>query len=82
MKREKDYMVEILRIIAAFMVIGTHVKLGNYATDMPSKSRILISCFVGDGVAIFFSILGCFYLKKSYTSSIKHLIKKVLIPLY
>lgn len=59
--RKRDVSVELLRIIGACMVIGTHIKLNMAVENEYVLSRVWIGCLVGDGVAIFWLILGCFY---------------------
>lgn len=81
-KKSKDISVEILRIIAIFMVIGTHIALPYFMDNTFYKDRIVISCFVGDGVAIFWVIMGFFYFNnQDYKSKIKKMSKKIMLPL-
>lgn len=79
--KTKDPVVEFLRIIGTLMVIGTHVKLPNTVDGIPVKTNILISCFAGDGVTVFWVILGFFLLGGEYIPKIKGLCKKVLLSL-
>ena len=58
---KRDINVEILRIIAILFVIGTHLKQGFYIDGQLNFIRVLIACFVGDGVAVYWAILGFFY---------------------
>ena len=51
--KKKDVVVELLRIIAMCMVIGTHVKLAFSDGSRIINNRLLVACFVSDGVAIF-----------------------------
>ncbi len=79
----KDICVELLRIIGILMVIGTHIKLDgvvDYNTDI---YRSFVACAVGDGVAVFWLILGFFVFKSdNYSQKIKKMVKRVLIPLF
>ena len=82
-KKSRDTTVEFMRIIGAIMVIGTHIKLGNLAKGVPVFSHILASCFVGDGVAVFWMILGFFYFRSdNYGKRLKSLVKSILLPLF
>ena len=63
--RKKNASVELLRIIAAIMVVGVHVNTGLYYFDSLRKSGCLVSALVADGVAIFWMIMG-FYLFNGY----------------
>ncbi len=79
---KRNVTIEFLRIIAIFMVIGTHVKLGSVVDGSPVFFRVLIACFVGDGVAIFWMILGCFFFDSDdYLKKIKNMCKRILGPL-
>ena len=86
-KNRKDPAVELLRIIGALMVVGTHVKQGFFTGDGSlSGTRVLIACLVGDGVAVFWLICGFFFpgnvdSKMSYTQIIKKAVRKILIPM-
>ena len=81
-KKEKAVFVEILRIIAIIMVIGTHIALPCFEDNIFYKERVIISCFVGDGVAIFWMIMGFFYFnEQEYKSKVKKMSKKILLPL-
>ena len=61
MKQDRDISVEILRIIAILFVIGTHLKQGFYIDGQLDFMRVFIACLVGDGVAVYWAILGFFY---------------------
>ena len=80
--RKKDTAIELLRIIAILMVIGTHIKLPFIVNDEPQKIKVFISCLTADGVAIFWFILGCFYFKgNNYKNRVKKLVSRILVPL-
>jgi len=81
-KKQRDWTVELMRILACLIVIGTHtlppVKIDD---GIYSTSRVFLSCVVGDGVAIFWIISG-FYLFRDYNykNVLARSVKKVLIP--
>jgi len=81
-KKQRDWTVELMRIIACLIVIGTHT-LPSVKIDegVYSASRVFLSCIFGDGVAIFWIITG-FYLfhNYSYKNVLTRSLKKVLIP--
>lgn len=58
---KRDISVEILRISAILFVIGTHLKQGFYIDGQLDFMRVFIACLVGDGVAVYWVILGFFY---------------------
>ena len=57
-----DPSIELLRIIGSLSVIGTHIKL-EYKS-FTNFSKIFFACLCADGVAIFWLILGFFFLIK------------------
>ena len=81
-QKQRDYRVELMRIIGCLIVIGVHtlpsamISEGEY-----SKSLVLLSCFFGDGVAVFWIICG-FYLFRNYNYKkiLKRTIGKILLP--
>ena len=81
-QKQRDYRVELMRIVGCLIVIGVHtlpsamIGEGEY-----SKSLVLLSCFLGDGVAVFWIICG-FYLFRNYDYKkvLKRTIDKVLFP--
>lgn len=85
MKQDRDISVEILRIIAILFVIGTHLKQGFYIDGQLDFMRVFIACLVGDGVAVYWAILGFFYFTGkniSYTKRVGQAIKRVVLPLF
>ena len=81
-KNERNLYIDILRIIAILMVIGTHIKL-NWLDDFNSSSiRLMITCIVADGVSIFWMIMGMYFFRNiSYKNRIKKLFIKIILPL-
>lgn len=80
--KRRDSSVEILRIIACFIVVSVHIKLGITKADNSADfSRILVSCFVADGVGIFWMISG-FYLNRQsdYLKQQISTLKKIVFP--
>lgn len=79
---KKDPSVELMRIIGAIMVVGTHVKLAPVINNHLSKTSVSLSCLVGDGVSLFWLILG-FYLfnNTDYFTHIKKTTRRVVIPM-
>ena len=80
-KKSRDYNVELLRIAAALIVIGTHIKFTDFTTKFGEvdKTKVLWDSFFGEGVTIFFLILGFFYFKNSCFDK---LVKKLYGLLY
>lgn len=81
-KKNNDAIVELFRIIAIFMVIGTHLKFDYIENGKVLVGQAFITCLVGDGVAIFWMIMGFFFFKKQdYKQRIRKLFKRIILPL-
>lgn len=80
--KEKDISVELFRIIGMMMVLGCHVNHGLIYFDQVSPTGSLISCVVGDGVAVFWMIMGFFLFKSDYKHVLKRSVRKILIPMF
>ena len=84
MRREKggrDLSVQLLRIFACFIVILVHVRPLSYTSQGYSLGRVMFSCFVSDGVAVFLIITGFFYLKNEvFATFLKKNLIKVVLP--
>ena len=63
--KERDPSIELLRIVGCFSVIGTHIKLKINKKNKPTNFSIIFNgCLCADGVAIFWYIMGFFFLTK------------------
>lgn len=84
-KRKRDVGVEFFRIIACVIVIGTHVKLQDLPALLPlhqiDVSKTIIGGFFGEGVTIFFLIMGFFFFNNSsFKQLLFKIIKSIIIP--
>lgn len=69
-KRPRDWRVELLRVIACFMVIIIHIRLYAFSGTTLRDSALLMYVLSGPSVAIFFLISGFFF---QDTQSILHI---------
>ena len=77
---KKDPAVELMRIIGCIIVIGVHSNL--YGAIEMGKGASLISCWLADGVAIFWMISGFFMFKNfDYHKVMKRTLQNIVIPL-
>lgn len=84
-KLTKETSTELLRIFAILFVIGTHCKQSYFINSSPDVIRVLLTCFVGDGVAVFWTILGFYQwkeLENDYLLYLKKIFKKCFVPLF
>ncbi len=79
---KKDTSVEWIRIIGCIMVVGAHVRLGNFdSAGQLNRGCLYISCLLADGVSIFWLIAGFFMFQgSSFTNKLKSLLKRIIIP--
>ncbi|MCI7746527.1 MAG: acyltransferase [Collinsella sp.] len=79
--KQRDISVELLRCIACLIVIGTHVCLPSVIGNSVDPSRLLISCALADGAAIFWFITGFFIFSSSWTRLLKKTAITIGLPL-
>ena len=82
-KKERDYAIDIIRIIACLIVIANHCCLqafNEYYSEV-DWSRLFEKCFLTDAIPLFFMITGFFIVNgRNYKKIWKSTIKKVLLP--
>ena len=82
MRKKREYDIELARILASMIVVGVHVCLPQIVNNQPDPGRTFISCFLADGVAVFWLITGCFLFQNtSYGKLIKRTGKHIVIPM-
>ena len=82
-KKERDISIDLIRLVACILVIGTHLCLqvfNEYYHEV-DWSRLFEKCFFTDGVPLFFMITGFFIANgRSYKKIWKNTFFKVIIP--
>ena len=78
---KRDPSVELARIIGCMIVIGVHTILGPVVNDSYDRSRVFLSCILGDGVAIFWFIAGFFCFRSGYAKMLRRTARNIGIPL-
>lgn len=80
---KKIFPIELLRIIACCMVITIHTMLPVQYGELFDSSLVLLSCIIGDAVAIFWLIGGCFVFNGdvNYIKRIKKSFMRIGIPI-
>ena len=78
----RDCFIDLLRIIASFMVVILHIRLPNFSHGKLYYYRLMVHCFVGDANCIFWMITGCYSLsnKNSYFFSLQRIFKRIFLP--
>lgn len=81
--KKRDISIDLIRIIACIIVIGTHLTLTTYNIYevQVDWSRLFTKCFLADGVGIFFLITGFFISNgRNYKKILKNTFDKIVIP--
>lgn len=85
MKKQRDLGIEILRIIACFLVVVIHIKLSDLENNGGIiKEQVLLSCLSGYAVAVFFAITGCFWFRqeKPFKAVVAKHVRTILVPTF
>lgn len=78
---KRNINIELIRIIACFIVISLHITQTYIINNNLDKSLLLIRCLFIDGVTLFWFIMGYFLFKnKTFIDNLKRTIKKIVIP--
>lgn len=76
---KRDINVDIIRVMACMIVIGTHVD--NLIPTVVDKSKTLWIILFGDGVSLFFIIMGFFLFKSSsFSKLLKRTVVEIIVP--
>lgn len=79
--KKRDASVELLRVVACIIVVLVHARSIPLSDVGDSFGKTLISCFVADGVSVFWLITGFFYLRSnSYARVMKRGFTKIALP--
>ena len=82
-KSERDYTIDIIRIVACLIVIANHCCLQafNEYYSQVDWSRLFEKCFLTDAIPLFFMITGFFIVNgRNYKKIWKSTLSKVLLP--
>ena len=82
---KRNYVVDVIRIIACLIVIGNHCCLQafNEYYSQVDWSRLFEKCFLTDGVPMFFMITGFFIVNgRNYKKIWKSTLIRVLLPTF
>lgn len=82
MKKSRLANVDIIRLVAIFLVIGCHIILPPINQDgTVDIYRTCVAAFVGGGVGLFWIVSGFFaFNDRSYSDKFKHMLKSILLP--
>ena len=81
--KKRDAAIELMRVIACFLVICIHVASGFYVAGGFSRGAALLGCLRADAVAFFWFITGAFLFRKdAYGKVLKGMLTKVFAPAF
>jgi len=75
-KKERDPGIDLIRVIACLIVIGTHVDV----MGTGDSTKLLIRLLLSDGVTLFFVISGFFFFKKGFKETLKRSLTNIVFP--
>lgn len=76
-----NYNIEIVRIVAIFIVIALHISLPYIENDLVVYDRLLIKSFLLDAVPCFWLIMGFFLFNgRSFRYKLKNALVKIALP--
>ena len=82
-KSIRDPSVELARVFGCLIVIACHTIPTPKVNGIPVFGRVFLSCLFGDGVAVFWLLMGFFLFDRcnNVLMTIKRTIKRIAIPL-
>lgn len=75
-KKVRDPGIDLLRVIACLIVIGTHVDV----MGTGDSTKLFIRLLLSDGVTLFFVISGFFFFKKGFKETLKRSLTNIVLP--
>lgn len=75
-KRKRDVGIDLIRVVACLLVIGTHVD----AMGTGDSTKLLIRLLFSDGVTLFFILSGFFFFRKGFRDTLKRSVTGIVLP--
>jgi len=74
--KKRDPSIDLIRVIACLLVVGTHVDL----MGTGDATKLLIRLIFADGVTLFFILSGFFFFKKGFKDTLKRTLTGIVLP--
>ncbi len=74
--KKRDPSIDLIRVIACLLVVGTHVDL----MGTGDATKLLIRLVFADGVTLFFILSGFFFFKKGFKDTLKRTLTGIVLP--
>lgn len=80
--KERDTRIELLRTLACFLIILTHIRLKPISEGEILKTTVLLGCFMAASVDIFFLLAGAFLYEgeRDVWQTVKRFLLRILAP--
>ena len=75
-KKVRDAGIDLIRVVACLLVVGTHVDV----MGTGDGTKLFIRLLFADGVALFFILSGFFFFRKGFTESLKRALLNIVFP--
>lgn len=75
-KRKRDVGIDLIRVFACILVVGTHVDV----MGTGDSTKLLIRLLFSDGVTLFFILSGFFFFRKGFMDMLKRSVSSIVLP--
>lgn len=75
-KKGRDAGIDLIRVVACLLVVGTHVDV----MGTGDSEKLFIRLLFSDGVTLFFILSGFFFFRKGFKESLKHAFMNIVFP--
>lgn len=75
-KRKRDVGIDLIRVIACILVVGTHVDV----MGTGDSTKLFIRLLFSDGVTLFFILSGFFFFRKGFKDTLKRSLSSIILP--
>ncbi|OON86437.1 hypothetical protein BXO88_07950 [Oribacterium sp. C9] len=75
-KKGRDAGLDLIRVVACLLVVGTHVDV----MGTGDSTKLFIRLLFADGVTLFFILSGFFFFRKGFVETLKRALSSIVFP--